>query len=79
MFDCQGARPGRAAASRIDSDWLSRGSQCVAGTMVKVDVGSCTTGLLQEDAVREYTIVDLEAADKVYGEFLALSLQSTLI
>lgn len=42
--------------------------------MVKVDVGPCPTGLLEENAVREYTIVDLEAADKAYGEFSVLLL-----
>lgn len=41
---------------------------------MKVDVGPCPTGLLEvTNAVREYTIVDLEAADKAYGEFSLLS------
>lgn len=66
------ARAGRAPP-RID--WLSFCvSQCAAETMVKVDVGPCPTGLLEvTNAVREYTIVDLEAADKAYGEFSLLS------
>lgn len=46
--------------------------------MVKVDIGPCPTGLLEVNAVREYTIVDLEAADKAYGEFSFLLILTLL-